>query len=83
MSEQPQTDSGHIETALEDLEIESSYKPPPEKSLEELLSADKEDESLQKYKEALLGEAKVGKVIVGKIWLQICSTLSKGIQNNL
>jgi hypothetical protein len=47
-------------------EVESSYKPPPEKTLEEILSADKEDESLQKYKELLLGEAKEGKVIVGK-----------------
>nr|ABR27883.1 Rho GDP-dissociation inhibitor [Triatoma infestans] len=54
----------HIESALEDLEIESSYKPPPEKSIEEIISADKEDESLQKYKEALLGEAKGGKIVV-------------------
>ncbi|KAK9508671.1 hypothetical protein O3M35_006174 [Rhynocoris fuscipes] len=57
-------DHEHIEAALDDLEIESAYKPPPEKTIEEILSADKEDESLQKYKEALLGEAKAAKIIV-------------------
>ncbi|XP_071442299.1 rho GDP-dissociation inhibitor 1 [Hetaerina americana] len=45
-------------------EIDSTYKPPPEKTIEEILEADKEDESLRKYKETLLGEAKEGKVIV-------------------
>lgn len=45
-------------------EIDSSYKPPPEKSLDELINADKEDESLQKYKEKLLGEATAGKIII-------------------
>jgi len=56
---------------IEDLKIntpeeenESTYKPPPEKTIEEILETDKEDESLQKYKEKLLGEAKVGTVIV-------------------
>lgn len=51
-----------VETPEE--EIESNYKPPPEKTIEEILEADKEDESLRKYKETLLGEAKEGKVIV-------------------
>ncbi|KAG8222526.1 hypothetical protein J437_LFUL004562 [Ladona fulva] len=45
-------------------EIDSNYKPPPEKTIEEILEADKEDESLRKYKETLLGEAKEGKVVV-------------------
>ncbi|XP_046384545.1 rho GDP-dissociation inhibitor 2 isoform X2 [Ischnura elegans] len=45
-------------------ELDSTYKPPPEKTIEEILEADKEDESLRKYKETLLGEAKAGKVIV-------------------
>lgn len=49
----------------DDDEIDSNYKPPPEKSIEELLNTDKEDESLQKYKEKLLGDANVGKVIFG------------------
>ncbi|XP_013788870.1 rho GDP-dissociation inhibitor 2-like isoform X2 [Limulus polyphemus] len=38
-------------------EEELNYKPPPEKSLREIVEADQEDESLRKYKEALLGEA--------------------------
>ncbi len=46
-------------------EIACTYKPPPEKSLDELISADTEDESLQKYKEKLLGEAKSNKIIIG------------------
>lgn len=45
-------------------DIDSSYKPPPEKSIEEILQADQEDESLRKYKEALLGDAKAGSVVV-------------------
>lgn len=49
----------------DDDEIDSNYKPPPEKSIEELLNTDKEDESLQKYKEKLLGDANIGKVIYG------------------
>ncbi|KAE8742041.1 hypothetical protein FOCC_FOCC012416 [Frankliniella occidentalis] len=44
-------------------EVDSNYKPPPEKTIEEILAADKEDESLRKYKEALLGDAKAGAVI--------------------
>ncbi|KAJ8889137.1 hypothetical protein PR048_008631 [Dryococelus australis] len=45
-------------------EIDSKYKPPPEKTIDEILEADKEDESLKKYKEKLLGEAKTGNIIV-------------------
>lgn len=51
----------------EDEEIKSSYRPPPEKTIEEILAADQEDESLRKYKEALLGQAQQGAVIVGKL----------------
>ena len=44
-----------------DLKRENSdqelYKPPPEKSLSEILDSDKNDESLQLYKEKLLGIA--------------------------
>lgn len=49
-------------------EIKSTYKPPPEKTIEEILAADQEDESLRKYKEALLGQAQIGTVIVGKCY---------------
>uniref|UniRef100_A0A1B6GY15 Rho GDP-dissociation inhibitor 3 n=1 Tax=Cuerna arida TaxID=1464854 RepID=A0A1B6GY15_9HEMI len=51
-----------IETPEE--ELEANYKPPPEKTIEEILEADKEDESLRKYKETLLGEAGERKIIV-------------------
>ena len=52
----------------DDDEIDSNYKPPPEKSIEELLNADKEDASLQKYKEKLLGDANNGKIIFGNYY---------------
>nr|CAD7204556.1 unnamed protein product [Timema douglasi] len=45
-------------------EVDTKYKPPPEKTIDEILEADKEDESLRKYKEKLLGEAKTGNIIV-------------------
>lgn len=51
-----------------DEELESDYKPPPERSIEEILEADKEDESLRKYKETLLGEAKAGGIVVGEFF---------------
>merc|ERR1711911_424093 len=38
-------------------QIVSAYVPPPQKSIGELIAADQEDESLRKYKEALLGNA--------------------------
>lgn len=56
----------HVEPTEEELEVESNYKPPPEKTIEQLLEADKEDESLRKYKETLLGEAKSGGIVVGE-----------------
>jgi len=50
-------------------ELDKNYKPPPQKTLEELLETDKEDESLRRYKEALLGgAAATGETIIfGKI----------------
>lgn len=56
------------ETETEEEEIKSSYKPPPEKTIEEILAADQEDESLRKYKEALLGQVQAGPVVVGKCY---------------
>lgn len=47
-------------------DVESSYRPPPEKTIEEILAADQEDESLRKYKEALLGQAQVCTVVIGR-----------------
>lgn len=54
----------HINTPED--ENDSNYRPPPEKTIEEILETDKEDESLRKYKEKLLGDAKTGTVVVGK-----------------
>ena len=46
----------------EDLEHEDTpgYKPPTEKALDDIVNQDTEDESLQKYKQTLLG-ANLGK----------------------
>ena len=48
----------------------AAYKPPAQKSIEEILAADEGDESLRKYKETLLGEAQTGKIIVCKFLKQ-------------
>lgn len=45
-------------------EMNLNYKPPAEKSLSDIVSADKDDESLMKYKESLLGKAVQDVVIV-------------------
>lgn len=47
-----------------DAEVESHYQPPPQKTIEEIIATDQEDESLRKYKEALLGAAQSEKIIV-------------------
>lgn len=49
-----------------EIEIESNYQPPPQKTIEEIIAADQEDESLRKYKETLLGAAQSEKIIVGE-----------------
>ena len=41
-----------------------NYKAPPEKTLQEIVNADKEDESLTKYKEALLGQVSASAPVV-------------------
>ncbi|OTF75995.1 rho GDP-dissociation inhibitor 1-like protein [Euroglyphus maynei] len=45
-------------------ELNLNYKPPAEKSLSDIVSADKDDESLMKYKESLLGKAVQDIVVV-------------------
>lgn len=55
-----------VELENENGDIETNYQPPPEKSIEEIVAADQEDESLRKYKEALLGAAQSEKIVVGK-----------------
>ena len=46
--------------AVEEPEETPGYKPPAEASLEEIRNKDREDESLEKYKEMLLGKAAAG-----------------------
>ncbi|XP_022218101.1 rho GDP-dissociation inhibitor 1 isoform X2 [Drosophila obscura] len=41
-----------------------NYQAPPEKTIEEIMAADQEDESLRRYKEALLGAAQTEKIVV-------------------
>lgn len=61
-----EAEQGDIPTPEEEEhELDARYKPPPEKTIEEIIAADQDDESLRKYKEALLGEAKEGKIVVG------------------
>ncbi|XP_050090992.1 rho GDP-dissociation inhibitor 1 [Anopheles aquasalis] len=48
---------------VEQEEHDTNYQPPPQKTIEEIMAADAEDESLRKYKEALLGQAQVEKII--------------------
>lgn len=55
-----------VDLENENAEIETNYQPPPQKSIEEIIAADQEDESLRKYKEALLGAAQTEKIIVGE-----------------
>lgn len=42
------------------VEEDINYKPPAEASMQEILAKDKEDESLEKYKKALLGDGATG-----------------------
>jgi len=55
---------GEIVPCEEEPEEETNYKPPPEKSLTEMIQQDQDDESLRKYKEILLGESTAGAAIV-------------------
>ncbi|KAK3853419.1 hypothetical protein Pcinc_040044 [Petrolisthes cinctipes] len=42
----------------------TNYRPPPEKTLDEMIAKDTEDESLRKYKETLLGGSVAGAVVI-------------------
>ncbi|OZC05233.1 RHO protein GDP dissociation inhibitor [Onchocerca flexuosa] len=55
------------EKEMQNLELDSAqenYVPPPQKSVSEIFATDANDESLNRYKQALLGQAKSGQVIV-------------------
>lgn len=55
----------HLAGDAADGDGESTYQPPPQKTIEEILATDHEDESLRKYKEALLGAAQTETIVVG------------------
>lgn len=61
MAEQEPTPEQLAEIAAANEESEGSvnYKAPAQKSLQEIQELDKDDESLRRYKEALLGKAAV------------------------
>ncbi|XP_034450004.1 rho GDP-dissociation inhibitor 1 [Hippoglossus hippoglossus] len=48
-----------IAAANDEADTAANYKPPAQKSLQEIQELDKDDESLRKYKEALLGKTAV------------------------
>lgn len=64
------------EIEVQDEEVhDASYQPPPEKTIEEIMAADQEDESLRRYKEALLGAAQAEKIIVGMEFISLIETI--------
>uniref|UniRef100_A0A1B0C830 Rho gdp-dissociation inhibitor n=2 Tax=Lutzomyia longipalpis TaxID=7200 RepID=A0A1B0C830_LUTLO len=58
--EEPRQDAEGEETP----DVDANYQAPPQKTIEEIMATDQEDESLRKYKEALLGAAQAEKIIV-------------------
>ena len=55
--------SENPENFPDDAEQEENYKAPAQKTIDEIMSLDTEDESLRKYKEALLG-SQADKIII-------------------
>uniref|UniRef100_A0A8B9VNW5 Rho GDP dissociation inhibitor beta n=1 Tax=Anas zonorhyncha TaxID=75864 RepID=A0A8B9VNW5_9AVES len=53
------TQEPHVEEDDDELDGKLNYKPPPQKTLQELQELDKDDESLAKYKKSLLGDGPV------------------------
>jgi len=81
------TQEPHVEEDDDELDGKLNYKPPPQKTLQELQELDKDDESLAKYKKSLLGDGPVvvgrlGHAVVGRGWgdtLQQCTVrMGKG-----
>lgn len=73
MAEQEPTAEQLAQIAAENEEDEHSvnYKPPAQKSIQEIQELDKDDESLRKYKEALLGAVTVS---AGEPRMGLCFT---------
>jgi len=51
------------DVTADDAEVAAGYQAPAQKSVKDIISTDAEDESLRKYKEALLGSAVGGGVV--------------------
>jgi len=51
------------EVSADDADVSVAYQPPAQKSVKDIINTDTEDESLRKYKEALLGTAVGGAVV--------------------
>ena len=51
------------EVSADDAEVSAGYQAPAQKSVKDIINTDAEDESLRKYKEALLGSAVSGAVV--------------------
>lgn len=81
MAEQEPTAEQLAQIAAENEEDEHSvnYKPPAQKSIQEIQELDKDDESLRKYKEALLGSVSVA---TGESWghLRACGSVCVDIK---
>ncbi|XP_032597341.1 rho GDP-dissociation inhibitor 1 isoform X1 [Drosophila grimshawi] len=59
-----ETETQHHDPHHDEDVHDANYQAPPEKTIEELMAADQEDESLRRYKEALLGAAQSEMIIV-------------------
>lgn len=78
MAEQEPTPEQLAAIAAENEQSEAvNYKPPAQKSLQEIQELDKDDESLRKYKEALLGNCSVAAGVCHflVLTLSLCSGL--------
>lgn len=71
MSSHNEIDPAAAGDVHDDVEHDGNYQPPPQKTIEEIMAADQEDESLRRYKEALLGAAQSEKIVVGKKILRL------------
>lgn len=79
MAEQEPTPEqlAEIAAANEESEATVDYKAPAQKSLQEIQDLDKDDESLRRYKEALLGKASV---LAGQCVTALCISHLKALR---
>lgn len=54
---------GDEDVTVDDADVATGYTAPAQKSVKDIINTDTEDESLRKYKEALLGSAVSGAVV--------------------